>query len=120
MYLNGHCVCPIVKFQPIGEEVHKSFSGRLRLEMSNLNNDLVNRYVNTDPKCSCGYSKETAEHYFLHCPNYSNTRVSRVLTLPICQTDSRTLLCSNLDPLLPENKHIFLAVQEFILLAKRL
>ena len=93
---------------------------RLRLEMSNLNNDLVNRHLSTDPKCSCGYSRQTAEHYLLHCPNYINIRTRTVLTLPSSQTNIRTLLYGNLDLRLPENKHIFLTVHEFIKLSKRL
>ena len=60
---------------------------RLRLEMSNLNNDLVNRHLSTDPKCSCGYSRETAEHYLLHCPKYINIRARTILTLPSSQTN---------------------------------
>ena len=91
-----------------------------RLEMSNLNNDLVNRHLSTDPKCSCGYSRETAEHYPLHCPNYINIRARTILTLPSSQTNIRTLLYGNLDLRLPENKHIFLTVHEFIKLSKRL
>ena len=62
---------------------------RLRLEMSNINNDLVNRNLSTDPKCSCVYSKETTEHYLLHCPNYSNIRARTILTIPSGQTDIR-------------------------------
>ena len=82
----------------------------LRLEMSNRNNDLVNRHLSADPECSCGYSKETAEHYLLHCPNYANIRARTILTLPSGQTDIRTLLYVNLDLRLPENKQIFLPV----------
>ena len=92
----------------------------LRLEMSILNNDLVNHHLSADPKCSCGYSKETAEHYLLHCPNYSNIRTRTILTLPRGHTDIRTLLYGNLHLRLPENKHIFLTVHEFIKLSKRL
>ena len=90
---------------------------RLRLEMSNLNNDLVNRHLSTDPKCSCGYSRETAEHYLLHCLNYFNIRARTILILPSNQTNIRTLLYGNLDLRLQENKHIFLTVHEFIKLA---
>ena len=72
------------------------------------------------PKCSCGYSRETAEHYLLHCPNYLNIRARTILTLPSNQTNIRTLLYGNLDLRLPENKHIFLTVHEFIKLSKRL
>ena len=102
-----------------GERNAQVIHCRLRLEMSNLNNDLVNRHLSTDPKCSCGYSRETAEHYLLHCPNYINIRARTILTLPSNQTNIRTLLYGNLDLRLPENKHIFLTVHEFIMLSKR-
>ena len=52
-----------------GERNAQVIHCRLRLEMSNRNNDRINRHLSADPKCSCGYSKETAEHYLLHCPN---------------------------------------------------
>ena len=143
-----------------GERNAQVIHCRLRLEMSNFNNDLVNRHLSTDPKCSCGYSRETAghyllhcpnyehyllhcpnyehyllhcpnyehyllhchnyEHYLLHCPNYLNIRARTILTLPSNQTNIRTLLYGNLDLRLPENKHIFLTVHEFIKLSKRL
>ena len=103
-----------------GERSEQFIHCRLRLEMSNLNNDLVNRHLSADPKFSCGYSKETAEHYLLHCPNYSNIRARTIRTLPSGQTDIRTLLCGNFDLRLPEDKHIFLIVHEFIKLSKRL
>ena len=173
-----------------GERNAQVIHCRLRLEMSNLNNDLVNRHLSTDPKCFCGYSRETAEHYLLHCPNYEhyllhcpnyehyllhcpnyehyllhcpnyehyllhcpnyehyllhcpnyehyllhcpnyehyllhcpnylNIRAGTILTLPSNHTNIRTLLYGNLDLRLPENKHIFLTVHEFIKLSKRL
>ena len=122
MFLNDHCPCPTVKFQPI-TTLEKEFAQvihcRLRLEMSNLNNDLVNRHLSTDPKCSCGYSRERAEHYLLHCPNYINIRARTILTVPSSQTNIRTLLYGSLDLRLPENKHISLTVHEFIKLSKR-
>ena len=88
-----------------GERNAQVIHYHLRLQMSNLNNDLVNRHLRADPKCSCGYSKETAEHYLLHCPNYSNIRARTILTLPSGQTDIRTLLYDNLDLRLPENTY---------------
>ena len=113
-----------------GERNAQVIHCRLRLEMSNLNNDLVNRHLSTDPKCSCGYSRERAEHYLLHCPNYEhyllhcpnylNIRAGTILTLHSNQSNIRTLLYGNLDLRLPENKHIFLTVHEFIKLSKRL
>ena len=103
-----------------GERNAQVIHCRLRLEMSNLNNDLLNRHLSTDPKCSRGYSRETAEHYLLHGPNYLNNRARTILTLPSNQTNIRTLLYGNLDLRLSENKHIFLTVHEFIKLSKRL
>ena len=78
-----------------GERNAQVIHCRLRLEMSNHNKDIVNRHLRADPKCSCGYSKETAEHYLLHCPNYSNIPARTILTLPSGQTDIRTLLYDN-------------------------
>ena len=104
---NSHRPCPTVKCQTwyyFGERSAHVIHCRLRLEMSNHNNDLVNRHLSADPKCSCGYSKETAEHYLLHCPNYSNIRARTILTLPSGQTDIRTLLYGNLDLRLPKKK----------------
>ena len=103
-----------------GERSAQVIHCRLHLEMSNHNNDLVNCHLSTDPKCFCGYSRETTEHYLLHCPNYLNIRAKIILTLPSNQTNIRTLLYGNLDLRLPENKHIFLTVHEFIKLSKRL
>ena len=78
-----------------GERNAQVIHCRLCLEMSNLNNDLVNHHLSTNPKCSCGYSRETAEHYLLHCPNYFNIRARTILTLPSSQTNIRTLLYGN-------------------------
>ena len=103
-----------------GERNAQVIHCRLRLEMSNLNNDIVNRHLNIDPKCSFGFSRETAKHYLLHCPNYFNIRARTILTLPSSQTNIRTQLYGNLDLRHPENKHIFLTVHEFIKLSKRL
>ena len=64
-----------------GERNAQVIHCRLRLEMSNLNSDLVKRHLSTDPKCSCSYFRETAERYLLHCPNYSNIR-ARTIYLP--------------------------------------
>ena len=78
----------------------------LCLQISNLNNDPVNCHLSTDPKRSCGYSREMAKHYLLHCPNNFNIHARTILTLPSSQTNIRTLLYCKLDLRLPENKHI--------------
>ena len=75
---------------------------------------MFNRHLSTYPKCLWGYSKETAEHYFLLCPNCNNIRASMILTLPSNQTDTRTLLYGSLELRYFENEHIFITVQKFI------
>ena len=90
------------------KEEHKQFT------VVFANNDMFNRHLSTYPKCLWGYSKETAEHYFLHCPNYNNIRASMILTLPSNQTDTRTLLYGSLELRYFENEHIFITVQKFI------
>ena len=81
---------------------------------------MFNRHLRTDPKSLCGYSKETAEHYFLHCPNYNSIRASTIFTLPNNQTDIGWLLYGNLELRYLENGHIFIIVQKFIKKSKQL
>ena len=81
----------------IGERSAHIIHCRLRQQMGNLNNDMFNRHLRSDPKWLCGYSKKTAEHYFLHCPSYDNIRASTIFTLPSNQTDIGTLLYGSLE-----------------------
>ena len=48
---------------------------KLRLGMSDLNYDLLNRHLTTNSSCDCGEGKETPEHYILHCPRFTHTYV---------------------------------------------
>ena len=93
-----------------GERSAQIMQCRLRVQMSNLNNNMFNRRLRTDPKCLCGYSNETAEHYFLHCPNY-NIRASAIFTFPSNKTDIRTLLYGSLELRYLKNEHMFITVQ---------
>ncbi|XP_076452566.1 uncharacterized protein LOC143288125 [Babylonia areolata] len=98
------------------EQIHHC---RLRLNMSNLNQDLFDRHLRPDTNCSCGYPAETVEHFLLHCPNYNNIRENTIATLPANSTNLNTLLRGDRVISSLENEHIFLTVQDFIEQSKR-
>jgi hypothetical protein len=97
-----------------GERKQQIIHCRLRIEMSNLNNDMFNRHLQTHRACSCGHPRETAEHYLLHCSNYANVRKTTISTLPPNWTDKITLMYGN--PLIRflDNQTIFKCVHQFI------
>ncbi|WP_419611672.1 reverse transcriptase domain-containing protein [Thiolapillus sp.] len=104
----------------IGDRIAQINHCRLRLQMSNLNNDLFTRHLRIDPKCPCGHPQETAEHYLLHCTRYHTIRATTIFTLPTDQIDIRTLLHGDPNLQNRENEHIFLSVHDFINQSKRL
>ena len=53
---------------------------RLRLGISDLNNDLYCRHLSTDQSCSCGFPCEDAEHFLLHCSNFDHVRLTQYTT----------------------------------------
>ena len=55
---------------------------RLRLEMSKLNYDLKTRHLTADTACTCGHPCETAEHYLLYCPKYTDIRKGTIIIHP--------------------------------------
>ena len=87
---------------------------KLRLNMSDLNNDLYLRHISENKTCDCGYFQEDASHFLLHCPIYSFARATSIETLPPIATDIVTLLSGNQSFSLPFNCYIFHVVQEFI------
>ena len=93
---------------------------RLRLGISNLNYDLFRRHLQENPDCECGASAETAEHYLLHCPNYTGIRNTTILTLDPPSQNIQTLLHGSQDMSNAQNTLIFEKVQEFISLSGRL
>ena len=82
----------------IGDRIARINQCRLRLQMSNLNNDLFTRHLLIDPKCPCGHPKKTAEHYLLHCTTYHTIRATTIFTLPTDQIDIKTLLYGDPNP----------------------
>ena len=49
---------------------------RLRLGHSSLSVDLYSHGLKSNPKCDCGFQKETTSHYFLNCPQHAAHRLS--------------------------------------------
>ena len=66
----------------IGASHQQIIHTKLRLHISDLNQDLVNRHISNDPSCKCGAASETVEHYLLHCPLYTQVRDYTIQTLP--------------------------------------
>jgi hypothetical protein len=92
---------------------------KLRLGMSDLKYDLLNRHLTKSSSCDCGKRKETSEHYILHCPRFTYVRDKTILKLPANLINICNLLQG--DPNLSSNANslIFKAVQDFIILSGR-
>ena len=92
---------------------------KLRLHISDLNQDLVIRHVSNDASCKCGDASETVEHYLLHCPLYTQVRDYTIQTLAPHYIIIPVLLSG--DPSLPlaTNSAIFLTVHEFTVRTNR-
>ena len=66
---------------------------KLRLGISDLNYDLLNRHLTTNSSCDCGERKETFEHYILHCPRFTHVRrQNTIFSLPANLLNITTLL----------------------------
>ena len=90
---------------------------RLRMSCSNLNADLVSRYISDDKTCACGDPIENAEHFLLHCQNFTHARRHiQNLGIPV---DAQILLYGSEELSDNENKQIFIAVQNFIVESAR-
>ena len=92
---------------------------KLRLGISDLNYDLLQRHLTCNPTCSCQNPQETAEHFLLYCPNYRLQRAQTISNIPADQISIKTLLFGNPDLSLAENETIFDAVHSYIRLSGR-
>ena len=93
---------------------------RMRLGMSDLQCDLVNRHIATDPNCRCARIPETAKHFLLHCPNFTHIRAQTISTLPLSQQTVHVLLNGDNHLTRRENEHLFKTVHTFIKQSNRL
>ena len=87
---------------------------KLRINMSDLKNDMFNRFISESKSCECGHRIENAKHYLLDCPIFNNVRATTIDTLPPSTKHINTLLSGNRNFSLPCNLYICLTVQEFI------
>ena len=92
---------------------------KLRLGMSDLNQDMVNRHVSNNASCTCGAQYETATHYLLQCPQYQTAREHTINTLDPHLQSITTLLNGNPDLSQTANINIFQAVHEYIVESQR-
>ena len=92
---------------------------KMRLGISDLNHDLCQRHLSQDPSCTCNFPEETADHFLLHCPNFTNLRTNTIKTLPVEQQTVRTLLRGSDALSISDNETIFRTVEEFILQTQR-
>jgi len=87
---------------------------KLRLHISDLNNDLVSRHVATDASCDCGFQSETVKHFLLDCPSYHEARLETIHTLPNHIINVPHLLNGDRQFSLELNRNIISTVHSFI------
>ena len=87
---------------------------KLRLGISDLNYDLLNRHLTTNSSCDCGERKETYEHCNLHCLRFTHVRQNTIFKLRANLLNITAILQG--DPNLSNNMNslIFKAVKDFI------
>ena len=103
----------------VGDRKEQILHCRLRLGMSDLQNDLYNRHLSVDRSCSCGFARETAEHFLLYCPNYINVRLATITSLPVEWTNIQILLFGSQVLRNEDNVNVFLSVQASIKQTRR-
>ena len=87
---------------------------KLRLGISDLNYDLLNRHLTTNSSCDCGERNETSERYILHRPRFTHVRQNTIFRIPANLLNITTFL--QRDPNISNNMNslMFKAVQDFI------
>ena len=87
---------------------------KLRLGLSDLNYDLLNKHLTTNNSCDCGERKETSQHYILHCPPFTHVRHKTIFKLPANALNISTLLQGEPNMSNNMNSLIFKAVLDFL------
>ena len=87
--------------------------------MSNLNFDLFTRHLTDNPRCTCGFERETAEHYLLYCPLFDIPRGRTIFKLHNELVHVGILLKGRHDLNYDTNVSIFETVHHFISGSKR-
>ena len=93
---------------------------KMRLEMSDLNDDLFKRHLSNSTSCNCGFPIENANHYLLHCPFYQQVRTQTITLLPNdVKSNVTTLLCGSENKTCSENSEILQTVAKYVLESNR-
>ena len=93
---------------------------KLRLEMSDLNNDLFHRHLRNNPTCNCGSAVEDTYHFLLVCPLYQQARNLTISLLPNeIKNNVTTLLSGSPHRNIQANREILATVCNFISLSNR-
>ena len=93
---------------------------QIRMNCSNLNNDLFNMHVLDSPKCLCSHNVENAHHFFFDCPLYNIERLQMTNVVgQITDLTLHTLLHGNINLDFDRNCIVFEAVQNFIVKSGR-
>merc|ERR1712115_433887 len=103
----------------IGNRKEQILHCRIRIGMSDLNNDLFNRHLSEIKSCKCGANEETAIHYLLECHLFDRTRRETLFNLPPTAINLNTLLNGNQNYSLAFNYFIFSVTHEYIIQTKR-
>ena len=106
--------CVVPSYFHFGNRKEQIVHCRLRLGISDLNDDLVTRHLLNDPRCACGFERETAGHYLLACPIFNAIRVNTLANLPQDYLNCNILLRGGNDLSYESNVHIFETVHLFI------
>ena len=106
-----------------GERWPAVHHARMRIGCSKLHGDLfASLHVIDSPACDCGANNENAEHFFLHCPLFDDSRetlisdIQDIIPIPIT-IKSLLFGCNTAD--ISTNKLVFDAVHQYILNTKR-
>ena len=95
------------------------YHARLRMRWSSLNAHLFSKNIIDSPLCIC-WAFEDTHHFLLSCTRYTTLRQELVnKVIPVCHPFLNVLLFSSQELSDSVNKHIFLAVQEFLIKSKR-
>ena len=103
----------------IGSRKPQTVHCKLRLNMSDLNNDLFLRHISENKECECGFRKEDADHFLLKCPRFEIARSTSINILPPIAKNINNLLYGNHAFSLAFNCYIFHAVQDYIIQSER-
>ena len=102
-----------------GTRIGQILHSRLRMNCSNLNQQLFKKHLVQSPNCPCG-EIESNDHYLLKCQRYTIFRERYIfnLRLPI-RISANVLLFGSERLSFEQNKAIFKSVQNFIVASNR-